>query len=357
MGNVGTCGTGPSYELPISQRESLPVIERVVEEPGTATLPSAPLFTVFTASYNRAHTIHRVFNSLSAQTLRDFEWLVVDDGSTDRTAELIGAWTKTADFPIRYFKQEHSGKHVARNLAVREARGRFFALIDSDDAIVPNALERIAIIWNTIPHEDKSSFCGIVGLCKNQHGEIIGDRFPSDPFDTSYRDRKYLYRIRGEKWGPSVTEISRKFLFPEIRGTQFVPEGLVHFEMGESYKNRCVNEVFRIYYVDDAETGATLTKRKDLSDNARGRLCYYEYVLNNHLKYFFRRPSPFLKAAVMFPIAAWFSGQSLRSALKSLQSPMARALALLVLPFAFLFYASDRMIVMIESTAKNIVKS
>src|SRR5215471_10000349 len=79
---------------------------------------SPPLFTVFTASYNRAHTIHRVFNSLSAQTLRDFEWLVVDDGSTDRTAELIGAWTKTADFPIRYFKQEHSGKHVARNLAV-----------------------------------------------------------------------------------------------------------------------------------------------------------------------------------------------------------------------------------------------
>src|SRR5215469_15182284 len=91
-----------------------------------------PLFTVFTATYNRAHTIHRVFNSLRAQTVRDFEWLVVDDGSTDNTAELIAAWSKLADFPIRYFKQENSGKHIARNLAVREARGSFFALLDSD---------------------------------------------------------------------------------------------------------------------------------------------------------------------------------------------------------------------------------
>jgi glycosyltransferase involved in cell wall biosynthesis len=308
-----------------------------------------PLFTVFTATYNRAHTIHRVFNSLSAQTLRDFEWVVVDDGSADNTAELIRTWTNIADFPIRYFKQEHSGKHVARNLAVVEARGRFFALVDSDDALVPNALERIACIWNTIPPESRSSFCGVVGLCRNQHGEIIGDRFPSSPFDSRLADRKYVHRIRGEKWGSSLTEIERRFLFPEIRGTQFVPEGVVHLELEKHYKNRAVNEVFRIYYVDDAETGATLTKRMSLGDNAPGRLFYYVYLLNNHLEYFFRSPMPFLKAAVMAPIAAWFSGQSFRSALKSVQNPMARALVLSALPFAFLFYASGRIIMIIKS--------
>ena len=316
-----------------------------------------PLFTVFTPTYNRAHTIHRVFDSLSAQTLRDFEWLVVDDGSTDNTAELLDGWTKTADFPIRYLKQENSGKHVARNLAVREARGRFFALIDSDDALVPNALERIAIIWDEIPLEIKPSFCGVVGLCKNQHGEIIGDQFPSSPFDSHLSERKYVYRIHGEKWGPSLTEIDRKFLFPEISGTQFVPEGMVHFEIGRTYRNRCVNEVFRIYYVDDAHTGATLTKRKSLGDNAPGRLCYYVYLLNNQMEYFFQCPPPFLKAAVTLPIVAWFSKQSFRSALKSVQNPLAKILVLLALPLALLFYASDRMIVNLKFKVTNVTKS
>ena len=74
------------------------------------------LFTVFTPTYNRAHTLHRVYDSLCAQTLRDFEWLVIDDGSTDGTADLIANWAKSADFPIRYFKQEHSGRHGAGGL-------------------------------------------------------------------------------------------------------------------------------------------------------------------------------------------------------------------------------------------------
>src|SRR5437764_8622953 len=116
----------------------------------------APLFTVFTPTYNRAHTIKRVFDSLSAQTLREFEWLVVDDGSTDKTSELIAAWAKAVDFPIRYFRQEHSGKHIAYNLAVRAARGQFFLTLDSDDGCVPHALERIAYHWNMIPACDRA---------------------------------------------------------------------------------------------------------------------------------------------------------------------------------------------------------
>ncbi len=117
-------------------------------------MSGAPLFTVFTPTYNRAHTLHRVFGSLCAQTLRDFEWLVVDDGSTDDTAALIAGWATAADFPIRYFRQDHSGKHIAHNLAVREARGQFFMSLNSDDACVPQALERIAYHWTTIPARD-----------------------------------------------------------------------------------------------------------------------------------------------------------------------------------------------------------
>jgi glycosyltransferase involved in cell wall biosynthesis len=304
---------------------------------------SSPLFTVFTATYNRAHTLHRVFDSLRTQTLRDFEWLVVDDGSTDNTAELIAEWSKISDFSIRYFKQDHSGKHFAHNLAVREARGFLFAPIDSDDALVFNALERIAFVWNTIPPEIRPSFCGAGGLSRNQHGAVVGDRFPSDPFDANLRDRRYIHRIGGEKWGVTLTEIIRRFPLPEIRGTHFVPEGVIGLAIGKYYKIRNVNEVFRIYYIDDAETGATLSRVKSLSENAPGRLYYYVHLFNNDLEYFFDLPLPFLKAAVMLPIVARYSGRSFRSVLGSLEKPSARAVVLLALPLALLFYGSDRM--------------
>src|SRR5690242_10850122 len=114
-------------------------------------MTKAPLFTVFTPTYNRAHTLHRVFDSLRAQTIRDFEWLVIDDGSVDGTSEQISEWTNTVDFPIRYFKQKNSGKHIAHNLAAREARGQFFLPLDSDDACMPDALERLSYHWNSIP--------------------------------------------------------------------------------------------------------------------------------------------------------------------------------------------------------------
>jgi glycosyltransferase involved in cell wall biosynthesis len=96
---------------------------------------------VFTPTYNPAHTLHRVFTSLCEQTFPEFEWLLVDDGSTDNIKEMIETWAKMADFPIRYFWQKNSGKHIAYNLGIREAHGQMFAVLDSDNAIVPNALQ------------------------------------------------------------------------------------------------------------------------------------------------------------------------------------------------------------------------
>lgn len=302
-------------------------------------MPDAPLFTVFTPTYNRAHTLHRVYDSLCAQTLRDFEWLVVDDGSTDSTAELIASWAKTTNVPIRYFKQDHSGKHIAHNLAICEARGQFFLPLDSDDACAPTALERMAYHWNTIPNCERMLYSGIDGLCSDQHGDIVGDRFPSNPFDTTLRERRYVHRIRGEKWGSTLTEIIRRFPFPELVGTQFTPEGSVWLEIAKTYKIRCVNEIFRTYYVGDPRTGTTLSKRRGFEDDAPGRLHYYLWLLNNDLEYFFHSPGPFLKAAVMLPIVAHFAGQSLRSALKALHKVQAKALVVSTLPVCLLLWA------------------
>jgi len=304
-----------------------------------SSVTNSVLFTVFTPTYNRAHTLHRVYDSLCAQTLRDFEWVVIDDGSTDNTAELIADWATTASFPIRYFRQNHSGKHIAHNYAAGEARGKFFLPLDSDDSCPPRALERMAHHWNAIPEREREQYSGTEGLCSDQHGNVIGDRFPTDPFDTTWRERRYLYRIRGEKWGPTLTEIVRQFPYPEVAGAQFVPEGTVGLEIAKTYKERCVNEVFRIYYVDDVKTGATLSGRNTLREDAPGRVYYYLWLLNNDLEYFFNSPAPFLKAAVMLPIVARFAGRSLRDVLSRLHKTSARALVLLVLPLSILLSA------------------
>jgi glycosyltransferase involved in cell wall biosynthesis len=304
-------------------------------------VPDAYLFTVFTPTFNRAHTLHRVYESLCAQTLRDFEWIVIDDGSTDNTAALVADWMKTADFPVRYFKQEHAGKHVAHNFAVREARGQFFLPLDSDDACAPRALERMAYHWNTIPDDDRGYYSGVDGLCSDQSGHIVGDRFPSDPFDATLRERRYVYRIRGEKWGSTLTDIVSRFPFPTVAGTQFTPEGAIWLDIAKTYKNRCVNEVFRIYYINDSHTGETLSKRKSV-DDAPGRLHYYVWLLNNDLDFFFYSPAPFLKAAAMVPMLAHFAGKSFGDTLGSLHTRAGKLLVVSALPISYFLYLYDR---------------
>lgn len=304
--------------------------------------PPARAFTVFTPTYNRAHTLHRAYNSLRAQTFRDFEWLVIDDGSSDGTAALIRQWQQDADISIRYIAQSQSGKHVAHNRALDHACGELFTVLDSDDACTPTSLERILHHWNSIPEQQRSQFSGVAGLCCDQHGDIVGDRYPSEPLDISLREQRYVYRIRGEKWGADLTKILKRFRFPDVGQTSFMPEGVVWLEVAKRYKTRCVNEVFRVYYVNDPATGSTLTQRKSLGDGARGRLCYYTWVLNNDLEYFARSPAPFIKAAVMLSISALSASGSLMQAIGTLNSISARALVLSTLPAALVLYAIDR---------------
>ena len=150
--------------------------------------------------------------------MSDFEWLVVDDGSTDDTRALIERWAGEAPFPVRYFYQPNSGKHVAENVAAREARGQFVATIDSDDWYVPDALETFLSTWETIADSERDSFVGVVGLCADAQGTLLGTRFPADVFDTTYTDLALRHNVTGDKAGCGRTEIVRGFRFPVVPG-------------------------------------------------------------------------------------------------------------------------------------------
>jgi glycosyltransferase involved in cell wall biosynthesis len=300
----------------------------------------SPFFTVFTPTYNRAHTLHRVFDSLCAQTFRNFEWLVVDDGSTDNTQELIGEWVKISRFPIRYFQQSNSGRHIADNLAIREARGEILAGVDSDDALMPNSLERIWRLWHEIPETERSDFLGIVGHCCDQKGKLIGHMFPASPFDTNYREFVFTHRrFGGQKWDVCRSDISRQYPAPEIAGTNYVPEAVTGLQAARTYKIRCVNEVFRIYHVNDSETGATLTSRRGVAKAAPGRVYYYLWLLNHEMEYFRRAPMPFIKAAAMLPVVARYAGRPLRKVWRELESWRVKLLVIAAMPLSLLLFA------------------
>jgi glycosyltransferase involved in cell wall biosynthesis len=234
-------------------------------------------FTVLTPTYNRAHTLSRVYESLKAQTCQSFEWLIVDDGSTDETAALIQEWEREADFPIRYTWQENAGKHLAINRGVQEARGQLFLILDSDDACVAEALERFKSHWDSIPPYNRHEFTGVTCLARDPDGNLVGTPFPADPLDSNSLEVRYRYNVQGEKWGFHRTEVLKEFPFPEVAGEEpYVPPSLVWNRIALRYKTRYVNDSLRIFYPPLPD--ALRSRRRPVKAPEGARLYYQEFV-------------------------------------------------------------------------------
>jgi glycosyltransferase involved in cell wall biosynthesis len=289
------------------------------------------LFTVFTPTYNRAHTLHRVYDSLKAQTYRDFEWLIVDDGSTDDTKQLVEQWQKEANFPIRYIYQENAGKHVACNRGVREAKGELFLTFDSDDACVPEALERFKYHWDSIPEDKRDNFSAVTALCVDQDGKLVGNTFPFDITDSNSIEIHTKYNSFGDKWGFQRTEVLKEFPFPEFPGEKFIAEGIVWNRLSSKYQTRYVNEKLKI--VEYREDGITASSGRMRARHPRGaRLYYQEYLrLDIPLKNKIRNLINYIR----FSFHAHFSVQ------KVVIESEYTVLAMLLLPVGYLIYRKD----------------
>jgi glycosyltransferase involved in cell wall biosynthesis len=296
----------------------------------------APIFTVFTPTYNRAHTLHRVFESLQQQTLRDFEWLVVDDGSTDGTVQLIQQWRAIADFPILYFQQPNYGKHIAFNRGVEKANGTYFLPIDSDDAFLPDALEKMLHWWNLIPEQQRDTFAGVVALSQYENGEICGESFTESPLDTNSLDLRYIYKKRGECLWLHLTTVLKHFPFPEDLSVRFVPENIVWDAIASQYRIRCINEPLRIFYQD---SGNQITKANP-QKKARVKEYFLE-MLNRDFRYFIHDPISFVKWSVLYVRYSLLAGDKQFLSIKKYRHLGAFLLVLLALIPGALVYLND----------------
>ena len=300
---------------------------------------SNPTFTVFTATYNRGVCIHRVFESLQAQTLRDFEWVVVDDGSDDDTEEVVGKFASEAPFPVRYFRKEHAGKPAAWNLGVSEAHGRFFVSADSDDAFLPQSLERLFSMWESIPESQKPRFRGVSCRCLDESDSVVGDKdFPEPYLDAGSPDVVFKYGAGYEMWGMNRTDVLREYPMPEIQGLSFYPEIIIWDKMSQSYVSRFFNEPLRIIY-DDQENKTT---SKVGNTRFRENYLLWKHYLNDMGGYFRFKPQLFCKAAVGAMRDGLLCGIPWGGVLKDIHSLWFKILVLLGSPIAVVLTRRDK---------------
>ena len=192
------------------------------------------MITLFTPTYNRAHLLSRLYNSILMQDVIDVEWLIVDDGSIDDTEALIENFKKESIINIRYYKKSNGGKHTAINFGLQYAKGELFFIIDSDDVLAENALKIIKTHYQSIKNNDK--ICGIVGLSQYiDKQEIVGDFFLRDGWEVSFADIYLKYHLKGDKSVAFKTEVLKKYPFPEKQGIRFVFEAVVWHEMSKKY--------------------------------------------------------------------------------------------------------------------------
>lgn len=212
------------------------------------------LLTVFTPAYNRAYSLPRTYESLKKQTCKDFIWLIIDDGSSDNTAELVKCWMEEDnDFLIQYIYKENGGMHTAHNTAYANIHTELNVCVDSDDAMPEDAVEKILNKWAEIKD---LGYAGIIALDANLNtNEIIGKGFPEGLYETTvsgyyanggFGDKKLIYR----------TDIINQYPeYPVFEGEKYFSLAYKYRLIDQEYKMAVLNEIVcLVEYQDDGST-------------------------------------------------------------------------------------------------------
>lgn len=232
------------------------------------------ILTIFTPAYNRAHTIGRTYESLCRQTCKDFEWLIVDDGSSDNTRELIEGWIRENRISIRYIYQQNQGMHGAHNTAYRNITTELNTCIDSDDYMPDDAVEHIISFWK---ENGSEKYAGLVGLDITEKG-LLGSKFfeksitLTDFYDKGGRgDKKIVYR----------TEIIKKYPeYPVFEGEKYVSLASKYFLIDQDYQLLTLN--IPLVVVEYQQDGSSYNMYKQYWKNPRGFIYDRKLVLSHN---------------------------------------------------------------------------
>ena len=259
--------------------------------------------SVLTPTYNRAHVLHRAYESLRRQKGREFEWLVVDDGSTDETPTLLARWQSEADFPKTWCRYSNNrGKNSAINIGKTLIQGDSTMILDSDDALLDDALETIAY-WRQKTRIDQLGNVYQMEFRRlNDTGDIMGTlpsekcELPEIIMEFPSNEMRYVFGAIFDFSGVSKTEIFRKYDYIELTDAEHCPEICTHTKLANLYRSIFVDRRINIYLTSDGEQRLT-DKNKINIKWPRGGYIRALTILNNDIDYLRCDPNVFLNTA------------------------------------------------------------
>lgn len=223
--------------------------------------------TVFTPTYNRAQLLQRLYDSLISQTNKDFVWLIIDDGSTDNTREVVETWQSEKKIDIIYHFKTNGGMHTGHNAAYQLIDTELNVCIDSDDYVPASAIARIISFWKE--SSDKSNIAGIIGLDATENGSIIGTKIPEHLKKGSLSDLYRKYNVVGDKKLVLRTDIVKKYpAYPEYENEKLVPLGILYLMIGREHDFLYSNDIYCI--VEYQEDGSSNTILNQYQQSPRG---------------------------------------------------------------------------------------
>lgn len=296
---------------------------------------AAPFLTIFTPTYNRAHTLPRLFESLKRQTTMDFEWLVIDDGSIDSTSALFEIWlNEDVGFAIRYYKVENGGKNRAINIALKLASGQAFMILDSDDKLTEDSAQfAIDKIHEICGFPDFIGISGRKGDFYNQRPlGYADDKYARDGYVDCTNIERSKYGLTLDMAEVFITEKIRKYTFKVWKNEKFVPEEVVWNQMAlDGYKIRWYNKV--TYLCEYQPEGMTVAIWSLFDENPMG----YAMMFNSRL--YFASNIKLIIYYVLQYISCCLVANEIRQVMRCRR----RCLALILLPCGWLLSLRRRM--------------
>lgn len=259
------------------------------------------MITVLTPTFNRGGGgLQSLWDSLQKQTVKEFEWLVVDDGSTDGTKNLITQLQEKSDFPIRYIYKSNGGKHTALNVGIQTICSELTFIVDSDDCVTDDAVESILKIHKK--YRSQNNICGYAFLRAFPDGKVNGKKFDVNEKIGSYID----VRVNGDDTGADKAEVFKthclkEFPFPEYPNEKFLGEDLVWVRMARKYEMVHINKA--IYVGNYLEDGLTNNRRKHNIASPIGCMHRAEEFMESDLKTRYR-----IKGGLQYIVYGRFAG-------------------------------------------------
>ena len=307
-----------------------------------------PEFTVYTPTYNRAHTLPRVYDCLKKQSYKDFIWLIIDNGSIDNTKVLVDSWINEAILEIIYLYKFNGGKHTAMELAHRSVTSKYVIGLDSDDILLPEALAIFHNHWKAIEEQGLEEKIAEVRafMIRNSDEKIIGGELTMFEKGTDYIDsfwhewvlkKKYGYEmimaLNTHKLNECVSIKKYNFYTDKI---QFLIEGIFWSAIGRNYKTRYINQIVgRVFY--DFE-GSLLRPKLKEKRRFYNHLVGAFYIVDENMSYFWYNPAFFIRNILVFLISGFYLKQTFAQQFKRITNWNFRFLALVLYPLSLIAY-------------------